>query len=61
MAFDYNSRTKWEKARLERWNKEHKKQIVILLYFLAVADKKIENNSLWIKCLVIAMKTEMNI
>ena len=27
MAFDYNSRTKWEKARLERWNKEHEKQI----------------------------------
>ncbi len=27
MAFDYNSRTKWEKARLERWNKEHERQI----------------------------------
>ena len=27
MAFDYNSRTKWEKERLERWNKEHEKQI----------------------------------
>ncbi len=27
MAFDYNSRTKWEKARQERWNKEHEKQI----------------------------------
>ena len=27
MAFDYNSRTKWEKAGLERWNKEHEKQI----------------------------------
>ena len=27
MAFDYNSRTKWEKERQERWNKEHEKQI----------------------------------
>ena len=27
MAFDYNSRTKWEKERLERWNKEHERQI----------------------------------
>ena len=27
MAFDYNSRTKWEKERLERWDKEHEKQI----------------------------------
>ena len=27
MAFDYNSRTKWENERLERWNQEHEKQI----------------------------------
>ena len=27
MAFDYNSRTKWEKERQECWNKEHEKQI----------------------------------
>ena len=27
MAFDYNSRTKWEKERIDRWNKEHEKQI----------------------------------
>ena len=27
MAFDYNSRTKWEKERRVRWNKEHEKQI----------------------------------
>ena len=27
MAFDYNSRTKWEKERLDRWNKEHERQI----------------------------------
>ena len=30
MAFDYNSRTKWEKERQERWNKEHEKQIKTL-------------------------------
>ena len=27
MAFDYNSRTKWEKERVDRWNKEHEKQV----------------------------------
>ena len=27
MAFDYNSRTKWEKERIEQWNREHRKQI----------------------------------
>ena len=27
MAFDYNSRTKWEKERQECWNNEHEKQI----------------------------------
>ena len=27
MAFDYNSRTKWENERLERWNQEHEKQV----------------------------------
>ena len=27
MAFDYNSRTKWEKEKLAQWDKEHEKQI----------------------------------
>ena len=27
MAFDYNSRTKWEKERVEKWNKSHEKEI----------------------------------
>ena len=27
MAFDYNSRTKWEKDRIDRWKREHQKQI----------------------------------
>ena len=27
MAFDYNSRTKWEKTRLDEWDKAHRKQI----------------------------------
>ena len=27
MAFDYNSRTKWEKERVEKWNKAHEKAI----------------------------------
>ena len=27
MAFDYNSRTKWEKERVEKWNKAHEKEI----------------------------------
>ncbi len=27
MAYDYNSRTKWEKERIEKWDKEHKKEI----------------------------------
>ena len=27
MAFDYNSRTSWEKGKVEAWEKAHKKQI----------------------------------
>ncbi len=27
MAYDYNSRTKWEKERVEKWNAEHQKKI----------------------------------
>ena len=27
MAFDYNSRTKWEKERIDRWKRDHQKQI----------------------------------
>ena len=27
MAYDYNSRTKWEKEKIEKWNAEHQKKI----------------------------------
>ena len=27
MAYDYNSRTKWEKERVEKWNKEHERAV----------------------------------
>ena len=27
MAYDYNSRLKWEKARLTAWEESHKKEI----------------------------------
>ena len=27
MAFDYNSRTKWEKERIDQWNRDHQHQI----------------------------------
>ena len=27
MAYDYNSRTKWEKERVEKWNKAHERAV----------------------------------